>query len=223
MKYVEVRNLKYNNECISFVFFEKWNSFYGVDNDFLSILMGTKEYDGYININGNFLKNNNLSDKIYCVNKNDNFLGINLYDELLMSGGLVSLIDDYIIYFGLSEYKYLSFDKIPLDKKIIASILFGVLNNKKYIYLNNVLCFLSKKDRDCIYSFLIKNNIIVFNFTTNPEELIYSSKVLKLFDYSIYDVKDISDIKIIDLCNRLIDYGLLNDKYINIEEVVCNL
>lgn len=221
MKYMEVCNLKYNDNIISFVFDEKWNSFYGNCNGLISILMGNKDYDGYININGNFLKNNCLKNKAYYVSKYDNFYGNNLYDELLMSGN--DKVDKYIYDFGLSDYKFLSFDDIPLDKKIIGSILFGYLNNKKYFYLNNVLCFLSKKDRDFINLFLIKNDIIVFNFTTNPEELVYSSKVFRMSDYKMCDVKDIADIKVIDLCNRLIDYGLLSDKYISIEEVIGNL
>lgn len=221
MKYMEVRNLKYNDNIISFVFDEKWNSFYGNCNGLISILMGNKDYDGYININGNFLKNNCLKNKVYYVSKYDNFYGNNLYDELLMSGN--DMVDKYIYEFGLNDYKFLSFDDIPLDKKIIGSILFGFLNNKKYFYLNNVLFFLSKKDRDFINLFLNKNDIIVFNFTTNPEELVYSSKVFRMSDYKMCDVKDIADIKVIDLCNRLIDYGLLSDKYISIEEVISNL
>ena len=52
MKYIEVRNLKYKNDLngISFCLNEKWNSFYGEDHNIISILMGKKEYEGYINI-----------------------------------------------------------------------------------------------------------------------------------------------------------------------------
>lgn len=228
MKYIEVRNLKYKNDLngISFCLNEKWNSFYGEDHNIISILMGKKEYEGYINIDGNFLSKNsisNLSKKMYLVSKKNIFAGNNLYEELLMSGNDKNLIDNYIINFGLSNYKYMNINNIPFDKKIVVFILFGVLKKIKFIFLDNVLCFLSSSDRDSIYSFLIKNNIIVLNFTKNPEELIYSSKVIKIPSFLMCDTKDINDIKIIDLCKRLIDYGILDEKYMQIEEVVSNL
>ncbi len=228
MKYIEVRNLKYKNDFngISFCLTEKWNSFYGENHNIIPILMGKKEYDGYINIDGNFLNENsivNLSKKMYLVTKNNMFVGNNLYEELLMSGNDKDLIDNYIINLGLSNYKYMKINSIPFDKKIIVFILFGVLKKVKFMFLDNVLCFLSSSDRDNIYSFLIKNNIIVLNFTKNPEELVYSLKVIKMPSFIMCDTKDISDIKIIDLCERLIDYGVLDEKYIQIEEVVSNL
>ena len=74
-----------------------------------------------------------------------------------------------------------------------------------------------------LINILIKNNIIVLNFTKNPEELIYSSKVIRIPSFIMCDTKDINDIKIIDLCERLIDYGILDEKYMQIEEVVSNL
>ena len=45
--------------------------------------------------------------------------------------------------------------------------------------------------------------------------------MLKAFDD--VDVKSINDIKIIDLCDRLINYGVLDQKYTSIEGVVSNL
>ena len=68
----------------------------------------------------------------------------------------------------------------------------------------------------------MNNNIIVLNFTTNPEELLYSKNVIKK-DFSICPVTEINDIKIIDLCDRLINYGILKEKSINIDEVVLDL
>lgn len=225
MKYIEVRNLNCNDRKVSFCLDEKWNSFYGRQRNLIPILMGKMKYDGYININGNFLCENSINDlknKLYCVSKNDHCFGNNLYEELLMTGNQ-ELVDDYIINYGLVNYKYLEFKNIPFDKKIIVSILFGILKGYKFIFLDNVLCFLSKNDRDNIYSLLMKNNIIVLNFTTNPEELLYSSKIIKLSDFTISSINEIKDIKIIDLCNRLIDYGLIDKCYSSIEEVVSNL
>ena len=232
MKYIEVRNLRYKDifKSISFCLKEKWNSFYGYENkdELISILLGYCDYDGYINIDGNFLGKNTINDlknKLYFIDRRSvhYFVGNNLYEELLMTGSDKDLIDDYIINFGLSNYKYLNITTIPFDKKIIVSILYGVLKKYKFIYLNNVLCFLEKEDARSIYSLLMKNNIVVLNFTTNPDELIFSSKVIMLRDFKNVDVKTISDIKIIDLCDRLMDYGLIDEKYTSIEEVVSNL
>lgn len=232
MKYIEVRNLRYKNifKGVSFCLSEKWNSFYGYENrnELISILLGNYDYDGYINIDGNFLCKssiNDLKNKLYFVDRKSvsYFVGNNLYDELLMTGNDKDLIDDYIINFRLSNYKYLKIDSIPFDKKIIVSILYGILKKYKFIYLNNVLCFLEKEDINAIYTLLMKNNIIVLNFTTNPDELTFSSKVIMLKDFAEVDIKSINDIKIIDLCDRLINYGVLDQKYTSIEEVVSNL
>lgn len=227
MKYIEVRNLKYKNTIknASFCLSEKWNSFYFSGHTIIPILMGYEEYDGYINIDGNFLSKNNinnLKNKLYYVDKNFYFISNNLYNELLLSGENSESIDNYIINFGLSNYKYKDINEIPFDKKIIVSILYGVLKKFKFIYLDNILCFLSNDDRDKIYSLLMNNNIIVLNFTTNPEELLYSKNVIKK-DFSICPVTEINDIKIIDLCDRLINYGILKEKSINIDEVVLDL
>ena len=232
MKYIEVRNLKYKNifKGVSFCLTEKWNSFYGNENrnELISILLGNCDYEGYINIDGNFLNKNtiyNLKNKLYLVDRKSvcYFAGNNLYDELLMTGNNKELIDDYIINFRLSNYKFSKIDTIPFDKKIIVSILFGILKKYKFIYLNNVLCFLEKEDIIAIYYLFIINNIIVLNFMTNPDELIFSSKVIMLKDVDEVDVKSINDIKIIDLCDRLINYGVLDQKYTSIEGVVSNL
>lgn len=227
MKYIEVRNLKYKNAIknASFCLCEKWNSFYFSGHIIIPILMGYEEYDGYINIDGNFLSKNNISNlknKLYYVDKNFYFISNNLYNELLLSGENSELIDNYILNFGLSNYKYKDINEIPFDKKIIISILYGVLKKFKFIYLDNILCFLSNDDRDKVYSLLMNNNIIVLNFTTNPEELLYSKNVIKK-DFSICPVTEINDIKIIDLCDRLINYGILKEKNINIDEVVLDL
>lgn len=227
MKYIEVRNLKYKNAIknASFCLSEKWNSFYFSGHIIIPILMGYEEYDGYINIDGNFLSKNNISNlknKLYYVDKNFYFISNNLYNELLLTGENSESIDNYIINFGLSNYKYKDINEIPFDKKIIVSILYGVLKKFKFIYLDNILCFLSNDDRDKIYSLLMNNNIIVLNFTTNPEELLYSKNVIKK-DFSICPVTEINDIKIIDLCDRLINYGILKEKSINIDEVVLDL
>lgn len=227
MKYIEVRNLKYKNTIknASFCLSEKWNSFYFSGHIIIPILMGYEEYDGYINIDGNFLSKNNISNlknKLYYVDKNFYFISNNLYNELLLSGENSELIDNYILNFGLSNYKYKDINEIPFDKKIIISILYGVLKKFKFIYLDNILCFLSNDDRDKVYSLLMNNNIIVLNFTTNPEELLYSKNVIKK-DFSICPVTEINDIKIIDLCDRLINYGILKEKNINIDEVVLDL
>ncbi len=227
MKYIEVRNLKTKNikTKVSFCLNEKWNSFYFSGNLLIPILMGYQDYDGYININGNFLNKNNinnLKNKLYYVDKNFGFISNNLYNELLLSGENEDIIDNYIINFGLSDYKYKDINNIPFDKKIIISLLYGILRKYKFIYINNVLCFLNNEDRDKIYSLLMKNNIIVLNFTTNPEELLYSKNVIKK-DFSICLSKDITDIKIIDLCDRLINYGILKERYTNIDEVILEL
>ena len=232
MKYIEVRNLRYKNifKGVSFCLTEKWNSFYGNEkrDELISILLGNCDYEGYINIDGNFLNKNaiyNLKNKLYLVDRKSvsYFVGNNLYDELLMTGNNKELIDDYIINFRLSDYKFSKIDTIPFDKKIIVSILYGILKKYKFIYLNNVLCFLEKEDIIAIYNLFIKNNIVVLNFTTNPDELIFSSKVILLKDFDELDVKSINDIKIIDLCDRLINYGILDQKYTSIEGVVSNL
>ena len=161
MKYIEVRNLKYKNifKGVSFCLTEKWNSFYGNEkrDELISILLGNCDYEGYINIDGNFLNKNaiyNLKNKLYLVDRKSvsYFVGNNLYDELLMTGNNKELIDDYIINFRLSDYKFSKIDTIPFDKKIIVSILYGILKKYKFIYLNNVLCFLEKEDIIAIYN-----------------------------------------------------------------------
>lgn len=229
MKYIEVRKLNYKNylKNISFIVDDKWNSFYGNCNYIIDILFGKISYDGYINIDGLFLNKTNYNDiskKMYLVSKNNIvFMGKTLYEELLMSGNEKEIIDNYIINLGLSEYKYKNINDISFDKKIIVSILFGLLKKVKFMFFDNVLCFLGVRDRNNIYSLFMKNNIIVLNFTKNPEELVYSLKVIKIPSFECVDTTLINDIKIVDLCERLIDYGLLNKKYINIEEVVSNL
>lgn len=227
MKYIDVHNLKYQNviKNASFCISEKWNSFYFSGDTLIPILMGYEDYEGYINIDGNFLSKNNiynLKNKLYYVDKNFYFVSNNLYNEFLLGSENIKLIDEYIIKFELSNYKYINIDDIPFDKKIIVSILYGILKRFKFIYLNNVLCFLSIDDRNKIYSFLIENNIIVLNFTTNPEELLYSKQIIKK-DFSVCSVNEITDVKIVDLCDRLINYGILKEKNIDMDEVILNL
>ena len=113
MKYIDVHNLKYQNviKNASFCISEKWNSFYFSGDTLIPILMGYEDYEGYINIDGNFLSKNNiynLKNKLYYVDKNFYFVSNNLYNEFLLGSENIKLIDEYIIKFELSNYKYIN-------------------------------------------------------------------------------------------------------------------
>ena len=94
-----------------------------------------------------------------------------------------------------------------------------------FITMFSVIYFSKKRINSLenkIYSLLIENNIIVLNFTTNPEELLYSKQIIKK-DFSVCSVNEITDVKIVDLCDRLINYGILKEKSIDMDEVIFNL
>ena len=103
----------------------------------------------------------------------------------------------------------------------INNILINVNNITRIYY--RISDSTSSKPEFVIYIHTNDGGTAVLNFTTNPDELIFSSKVIMLKDFDEVDVKSINDIKIIDLCDRLINYGVLDQKYTSIEGVVSNL
>ena len=208
-----------------------WNSFYGLSRSgkttLTNILCGNIKADGYININRKYLCDNTIllvKKEVFLISKETcgYFAGDSLYSELLLSGAPKKNIDEYLKLFKLEEYKDLLVNDLPIDKKIIVSILYSFLINSKIILLDNVLCYLKNADKDMIFN-LLKGKTVC-NFTSNPEELLYSDSVILMNDnFKVCSVNEISEIKIVDLCLKLKSYDLLDDTYLDMDMVVDKL
>ena len=91
---------------------------------------------------------------------------------------------------------------------------------KKYIvdpnsFFNQSLLLSLFERTDC--------GFVIDGLTDNDRKDLFPINNKIKFSKNDVDVKSISDIKIIDLCDRLMDYGLIDEKYTSIEEVVSNL
>lgn len=235
MTIIDVRHLKFSYkdkklfDNVSFsVQNNSWNSFYGLNRcgktTLCNILSGKIKADGYININRKYLCNETyplLKKDVFLVSLEtcEYFAADNLYNELILSGESSEIIDEYLLILNLDEYKNKPFNDLSIDKKIITSILYGILIKSKIFLLDNVLCYLKNTDKEKIFNLL--KNYVVCNFTSNPEELLFSDNVTLMNDnFRVCESSNIAEISIIDLCLKLKCYGLIEKENLDIDTVI---
>ena len=87
-------------------------------------------------------------------------------------------IDEITKYFNI-DYLDNKLNEVTKDKYYYIKIVISYLKMYDYIVLDNILCYLNKKQIEKIYSYANERKISIINITSNIKEVLYSN-------YSIY-------------------------------------
>ena len=137
----------------------------------------------------------------------------------------------------LNDFNIKNINKLLIGDRIKIKVLFSILKNNM-IVLDNILNLLDFEDYRLILkilkSYTLKGNIVV-NLTNISEEILFSDKVIVIYNNKLIEYKDILEtinqeklmknigigLPFIVLLNRyLMDYGLIEKYYLSNKKLV---
>lgn len=232
-------NFRYDDKVI-------FNNFNLTLNKGLTFLIGN-------NGSGKSTLFNILSHKLPCVrnilvddtmdlsknNKNILFLDMDYVNKL--NGKINEILDDKTIkYLDLNTYIDTDCGALPFCIKIKVCIGLIFVSNCDAIFIDDILCWLSKNDRNKILKKLktVSKKKIILIITNNMEDTIFASRLILLDKGNIIlDDKPIEFYKnekviknfgisfpfMVDLSLNLMLYNTVDDIYIDMEKLVDNI
>lgn len=177
---------------------------------------------------------------IVCIFNNNLFNTTNSKDELeyylkYLNIYDIDIINDFIIYFKLSNIINKSFKLLTTSERIYIKILSFLIINPSIICIDDLLTYLDNEMKLKIINYIKNKNISLIYVTTNKEELLFSDKIMILnnnknimFDYSnivlknnnILEENGVSVPFIYNINNLLLNYNLINDYHLVKKELV---
>ena len=208
----------------------------------LKILNGDLPYVGEVSINGYDICDANfdyLSKEISVVFKNTNFLHTKVIDEIFsFSKKNEKIIEELDTFFSINRIIDKDIRDLSLNDKTLVKILSYVVNNSRYVVLDDLLIDLNKRTKILLLNYLNYKNIILINVTSNIEDVIYTDYIVCLYDGKIAIEGDMLEVLknekilkrlgfslpfMVDLSIQLELYGLIDKIYLNKEAMVKNL
>ena len=230
-------NFRYEDDCI----FENFNLDFksgltfllGVNNSgkttLFNVVSGIFPYDGEISLDNKDIR--------LCRDKC--FLNKTYVDSLSgkVSKYLSGIDLDSNDFLDTSKYVDCKFDEIDYSIKIKICLANIFYNNYKVIFIDNLLCWLSKNDKNMVLKKLksISKNKIVVVITNNIEDVLYSKNVVLLDNGKVVinddlkgffcDKRRLEKYKVdlpfvIDLSYNLKLYDIIDDIYFDTRKLV---
>lgn len=210
------------------------------------LLNGELSYKGEIFIDDILVCEKNkkeLSDIISAVYRGFDFKCETVYEELVHNMVERNYSDDYIdnqidillSYFNIEKLFDKQVSNLKKGDKYLVKILSYAIMDIHYLILDGILMYLDLKNKLLLLNYLNSKEIILFNVTSDLEDVIYTDYCLCLYkgknaiDGKTFDVlKEEKLLKrlgfslpfMYDLSIQLKLYGLINKYYLNKEEMV---
>lgn len=193
------------------------------------------EYDiDYLRKNITAVLNNFIFNTTYVKSELEYYQRCLKYDDKLINNN----IKKFVTFFNLDNILNKEIGEISRSEKAFIKILSLLIINPRVIGIDDMLTYLSNKDKLKIVKYSKENNISILNVTSNSEELLFGTKIVVLdnFHAVLYDDtlnvlsndKTLSKIGmnmpfIAELSNNLNYYDLLKEKYFDINSLVGEL
>ena len=186
----------------------------------------------------NIYKRNNIvcvfNDNIYHTNKPK--FELQYYISLLKDReDYDRAIKDFIQYFNLDSILDIEFDELSIENRVYVKILSLLIINPTIICIDDLLSYLKIEKKSKIINYIKEKDIILFNVTSDMEELMLFDKILilnkgkkELFDDTmkvleqekIFNELGLKLPFIFDINNMLESYELIDKKHLVSKELV---
>lgn len=210
----------------------------------LKILDGKLSYSGEILIDGHLLTEHN--DKIRVVYDTEKFNASTVKNELYYYLDKIDItveekdkrIDIINDFFSIKSILNAKIADLNENDKLLIRILSHAITYPTYLALDDVLTNLNMRNKYLLLNYLNSQNIVLINVTSNMEEVLFTDRVLCLYNgISAIDGNTLDVLKyekvlkrlgfslpfMYDLSIQLKLYKLIGKIYLNKEEMVRNL
>jgi len=120
-----------------------------------------------------------LINKVCITNKYDNKKVIDLIFDKLDDNS--ENIKNVVSYFKIEDYLDYKLNELTNDLKYYVLIIVNILDNDKYLLLDDILCYLSNDHIKKIYSYAKKNKVTVINITSSLSNVFYSEYLVCIY------------------------------------------
>ena len=117
-------------------------------------------------------------------NKND-------YDDEKIIDLLFDIFDDskkieeIANFFKIKEFLKYKLDELNDEIKYYMYIILNIINNKAFLVIDDLLCYLNRSEIDIIYKYAKKNKISIIDINSNLDNVLYSKYLIVLYNGKI--------------------------------------
>lgn len=141
-------------------------------------------------------------------------------------------------YFELNNIILNNYNELNFETKIYLKIILLINSISENVVFDDVLTFLSSKQKYLVLKFLKDNNIMYFNFTSDIEEVLFTKYLIILNEKGVLlegKTKSVLNEEkilkhngfslpfVVDLSRQLKDYGVVEKEYYSIDRLVSDL
>lgn len=145
---------------------------------------------------------------------------------------------NFIPYFKIENLLNKSLSSLDLSSIIYLKIITRIINNHSIIIFDDALSYLNENQKRKVISYLIKNDMIYVNITSNIEDVIFNNYLIVLTNSGVAieggTISVLSEEKILkrlgfnlpfvfDLSLQLKSYGVIDKTYLSIDGLVNDL
>lgn len=145
---------------------------------------------------------------------------------------------NFIPYFKIENLLNKSLSSLDLSSIIYLKIITRITNNHSIIIFDDALSYLNENQKRKVISYLIKNDMIYINITSNIEDVIFNNYLIVLTNSGVAieggTISVLSEEKILkrlgfnlpfvfDLSLQLKSYGVIDKTYLSIDGLVNDL
>lgn len=145
---------------------------------------------------------------------------------------------NFIPYFKIENLLNKSLSSLDLSSIIYLKIITRIINNHSIIIFDDALSYLNENQKRKVISYLIKNDMIYVNITSNIEDVIFNNYLIVLTNSGVAieggTISVLSEEKLLkrlgfnlpfvfDLSLQLKSYGVIDKTYLSIDRLVNDL
>lgn len=143
-----------------------------------------------------------------------------------------------IPYYELNDILSTRFNNLNVETQIYLKIIVLINDIKEKVVFDDVLTFLTSRQKYLILKYIKDNNILFYNFTSDMEEVLFTKYLIVLNDSSVIiegSTKSVLEEEkilkhngfslpfVVDLSHQLKDYGILDKEYYSVDRLVSDL
>ena len=149
-----------------------------------NILAGKISVEGYYYIDEKLVDNKVVSNNVFLVSNSylyDNESVVDIFFDELEDE---ELIKKNVKYFAIDKLLNVRIDDLKKEDRYYILLILALLSGRKFIVIDDVLCYLKNKYIDKIYKYANKNNISIINVASTLDNVLFSDYVIFLYNGS---------------------------------------
>ena len=122
---------------------------------------------------------------VSVVTKDDDFDDESIIDILFDMYDDKDKVDEIVKYFKIDKYLKYKLEELTDEIKYYIFIILNITNNKSFLVIDDLLCYLTNKQIELIYKYAKKNKISIIDITSNLDNVLNSKYLIALYNGSI--------------------------------------